>query len=370
MPTATVKHRRRLSARPVRPPRTRMDMEAASPPAVPDKPRPERAARHASYARKQPHTGAAAGTDNKTKRRFVQLVCCLIIFGAALLVKLLSPDSAEAMKRAMADSIGNGIDYKAAFATVGQTLSSGGGIAEAFRVLSGELFGEKSDGQPAADMPEDTNPAQKDPGTDPPSDSGGGEDGQALSPQPTASDASPRGFESVPLRLSGWEVSLSEEDALDDTAPVPFGMEVPPTVDYTNYPIDFSHMTPVSGPMTSDFGYRDHPVYNETLFHYGVDIGANSGDSVSCFADGTVDAAGYSDTYGNYVKVLHKDGISTFYAHLRKILVAEGQTVKKGDVIAQVGMTGTATGPHLHFEVRRGDTMLDPKYYVDFSSAV
>ena len=128
--------------------------------------------------------------------------------------------------------------------------------------------------------------------------------------------------------------------------------------------LGFSYVCPLSGTMTSPFGWRADPVSGEERVHYGVDIAGAEGDSVSCFADGSVGTVGESALLGNYVTVNHDLGFSTLYAHCSAIAVSAGQRVQKGEVIASVGATGNATGPHLHFEVHDGGQYLNPIYYV------
>lgn len=128
--------------------------------------------------------------------------------------------------------------------------------------------------------------------------------------------------------------------------------------------LGFSYVCPLSGTMTSPFGWRADPVSGEERFHYGLDIAGAEGDSVACFADGSVGTVGESALLGNYVTVNHDLGFSTLYAHCSAIAVSAGQRVQKGEVIASVGATGNATGPHLHFEVHDGGQYLNPIYYV------
>ena len=99
--------------------------------------------------------------------------------------------------------------------------------------------------------------------------------------------------------------------------------------------------------------------------HYGVDLAANEGTEILCFADGTVIVVGESSSYGKYCMVEHAGGYSTLYAHCSRITVSSGAAVKEGQKIAEVGETGVATGPHLHFELQKNGTYLNPIYYVD-----
>ena len=112
--------------------------------------------------------------------------------------------------------------------------------------------------------------------------------------------------------------------------------------------------------VTSQYGMRMHPVYKKYMMHYGIDIAAGYGVNIYACKDGYVSIAKYHVTYGYYVLINHQDGTSTLYAHCSKLLTTAGSYVKQGDVIAKVGATGTATGNHLHFEVRVNGTCVDP----------
>ena len=138
----------------------------------------------------------------------------------------------------------------------------------------------------------------------------------------------------------------------------------PPNVCLTQQVLGFDYVQPVTGTVTDGFGYRDHPIDGDMRFHYGVDMEANSGDVICSFADGTVTAVGESSDLGKYITVLHANGYTTLYAHCSRITASSAQQVKAGDPIAEAGDTGRATGPHLHFEMHRDTTYLNPVYYV------
>ena len=114
--------------------------------------------------------------------------------------------------------------------------------------------------------------------------------------------------------------------------------------------------------ITSPFGNRLHPVLKVYKMHTGVDIAGSgcNGKNVVAAADGTVITAGWISGYGNTVVVDHGGGITTLYGHSQKLLVKKGQQVKRGEAIMLVGMTGYATGPHLHFEVRENGKYVNP----------
>jgi murein DD-endopeptidase MepM/ murein hydrolase activator NlpD len=117
--------------------------------------------------------------------------------------------------------------------------------------------------------------------------------------------------------------------------------------------------------VTSNYGTRIHPITKTQKFHKGLDIGAAQGTDVLAAADGTVLIAGWnSGGYGYYVTINHGGGLVTLYAHNSKLLVSSGQQVKKGQVIAKVGSTGNSTGPHIHFEVLKNGSVVNPYNYL------
>jgi len=117
---------------------------------------------------------------------------------------------------------------------------------------------------------------------------------------------------------------------------------------------------PVSGPVTSEFGVRRHPVFGDMRQHNGVDFQAPHGASVVAADSGTVITSTYNSSYGNYVVVAHGGGVTTLYAHLSSRSVSVGDSVSKGQQVGLVGSTGISTGPHLHFEVSVGGSRINP----------
>jgi murein DD-endopeptidase MepM/ murein hydrolase activator NlpD len=109
---------------------------------------------------------------------------------------------------------------------------------------------------------------------------------------------------------------------------------------------------PVNGVITSEFGMRYHPILHRYRMHTGVDIAAPEGTPIHAAGDGTVIVASYLNGYGYTVVIDHGRGLTTLYGHCSELLVHVGETVHQGQVIARVGATGLATGPHCHFEVR------------------
>jgi murein DD-endopeptidase MepM/ murein hydrolase activator NlpD len=119
---------------------------------------------------------------------------------------------------------------------------------------------------------------------------------------------------------------------------------------------------------TSFFGSRSNP-FNEgrSEFHPGLDFRGDIGDPVKCTASGKVIFTGRAGGYGNCVRIRHTDGIETWYGHLSRIMVHEGEHVDVAQVIGKVGSTGRSTGPHLHYEVRRNGKAVNPVQYLSLN---
>ena len=125
---------------------------------------------------------------------------------------------------------------------------------------------------------------------------------------------------------------------------------------------------PAPGLLTSRYGTRVHPIYGDSRFHAGIDIGGGLGARVSAADGGTVIYAGSAAGYGTLVVITHgvvggRD-LSTAYAHMGQLDVYEGQIVGRGEKVGEIGNEGNSTGPHLHFEVRRDGEPVDPLDYV------
>lgn len=121
---------------------------------------------------------------------------------------------------------------------------------------------------------------------------------------------------------------------------------------------------PVRGRISSDFGRRRHPITRIWENHGGVDIAASYGAKIVAPADGRVKSAGYKYGYGYMITIDHGFGYQTLYAHCSRLAVRTGQAVCRGDVIGYVGQSGTATGPHLHYEIRVKGVQVDPAKFL------
>lgn len=246
------------------------------------------------------------GKEMGVPRLWVQLIVCGALFVALIGLKLLMPGNLSALRGTLGQWLVRDADFISAFSAVGRAASGeqdwGDSLSEAYVAV----FGGESKAQ------------------------------------------------EVSGNLIG--MTVSEQDVSDLTS----ARELPALAVGEQRILGFSYTTPLSGTVTSPFGWRDDPNGAGECFHYGMDIAGEEGASVACFADGTVGTVGESNILGNYVTVNHEGGFSTLYAHCSAITASAGQSVKKGDAIAKVGSTGNATGSHLHFEVHDGEEYLNP----------
>jgi murein DD-endopeptidase MepM/ murein hydrolase activator NlpD len=132
----------------------------------------------------------------------------------------------------------------------------------------------------------------------------------------------------------------------------------PPPESPLGGPVSF--IWPVRGPITSPFGMRTDPVTGRYALHSGIDIGVDYGTPIRAAADGLIIYAGWYGGYGNLITIDNGDSYSTLYAHCSAMYVSINQRVERGQVIGAVGATGYATGPHLHFEIRKNGVPFDP----------
>ena len=264
-----------------------------------------RGGKRAAPGRRDPlRTGKA-----RTPRTIAQIVVCGALFVALVGLKLVMPGHLSELRGTLGEWLVRDADFVSAFSAVGRAASGeqdwGDSLSEAYvAVFGGEGKAQEVSGE-----------------------------------------------------LIG--VTVPEQDVSDLAS----GRELPALAVGEQRILGFSYACPLSGTMTSPFGWREDPNSGEECFHYGVDIAGEEGAAVSCFADGTVGTVGESNILGNYVTVNHEGGFSTLYAHCSAITVSAGQSVRKGDEVARVGSTGNATGPHLHFEVHDGGEYLNPIYY-------
>ena len=128
------------------------------------------------------------------------------------------------------------------------------------------------------------------------------------------------------------------------------------------------YLNPVkTGYISSKYGMRNDPINGRHRFHKGIDIAGRKGSSIETIASGFVTFAGHKGGYGNVVEIHHSDSLKSRYAHLNTILVKKGSVVRQGEKIATLGATGRVTGPHLHLEVWKNGSAVNPQNYLNLA---
>ena len=236
----------------------------------------------------------------------LRVIVCGVTFILLVGLKLVLPGSLAALRGTLGTWLARDADFVSAFSAVGRSVSGEGGALDALEDAYVAVFG--------------------------------------------ASEA--------------VEVSGATELPMDDEPPPTQTRDWPEHTVAEQRVLGFDYAAPLAGAVTSPFGWREHPDTGREAFHYGVDLAADEGTAIACFADGVVGVVGESVELGKYLTVHHANDALTLYAHCSRITVASGDTVTRGGKLAEVGSTGNATGPHLHFELHIGADCLDPQYYL------
>ena len=319
------------------------------------------------------------GRSGQVQVRFAQLLICLALFLAVFLGKGLFPQKLGQVGEDILALMGTDLDIPKALSNLGASLKEGDSLLADLGAFCVEVFGPAPrESAPPEEAP--LPPVQPDAVLTSELEFLGGKSGTAA-----------RAAHYADFSRFGMELSPEEPEPEPEPEPITEEAEIPeppPAVpaagtvviysDYSGDPLpdhytmdqvslgELETMTPVMGRLTSGYGYRDHPISGKYFFHGGVDIGGQTGDAIAAFADGTVEYTGKNDSYGLYLQIDHGNGVKSFYAHCSKIVVTKGQTVAMGDKVAEIGSTGTSTGPHLHLELKYDKMHLNPAYYVKF----
>ena len=328
-----------------------------------------------------------SATDSREGRAVIRLTVCGVIFVLLVAVKLLFPQTVSRLAQTAGELIGRDADFAEAFAAMGRAVSGEEGVGDSLQDAYTAVFNpaDESDAvlanagaeieedylDPAAklmrftetELPEQTETADSNPEVPLP-------ESTASEPQPVP-DVEQQPQETAQtesmVEIAAEETQSEVEETATAAASQVYTMPaLPENASLEQRNLGFAHTSPIVAPLTSPFGWREHPVSGGTRFHYGIDLGAATGTDICAFADGTVYATGDSSSLGYYIMIQHEDGYMTLYAHCSKITVTSG-AVTMGQKIAEVGETGIATGPHLHFELHDGDLYLNPIYYVELA---
>lgn len=301
----------------------------------------------------QKRRGQRTVLGEREKRRLLQLGLCLVLFGAVFFAK--GSDRLIRLREELSDTLAASADFRAAFADLGWSMANGQPVTDTLGDLWVDVFLAREKEAPAAwkdgplyqsarrDLARAAathtvllrGPAQKEVSEDPMAHSGARDVVQKPETEPAV----------IYVEYTG--------PALPDNT----------TMD--RYALGLSEtVSPVIAPLSSPFGWREHPIDGDEKFHYGLDLAAETGTPVLAFAAGTVDYIGESDVFGQYLQLRHEGGVTSFYAHCSKLCVQQGQQVAAGEKVAESGATGRVTGPHLHFELKRDGVRLNPLYYI------
>lgn len=246
-------------------------------------------------------------------RSFTQLTVCGVLFSLLVVLKLILPQEMERLQVFFREKMESSIDVQAVFSSIGEAIGGEQSVGDTVEEVYAAVF----------------NPVG----------------------------------EAVEVMEDEADIPAVEEEETPPAPHVYTAENIPEDAALEQEVLGFAYCAPVMGTVSSPFGYREHPVEGVEKFHYGLDIAAAEGTEICAFADGTVQVCGESSSLGKYLILAHENDYTTLYAHCSSLSVTSGETVAKGQKIAEVGRTGTATGDHLHFELRCGDTYIDPIYY-------
>ena len=321
-------------------------------------------------------SGRQGGRRQKRRQeqtRLLQLLVCLAIFLLVFIGKGVFPNRLVQVRDNLLSLITADVDFQAAFSGLGDSMSQGGTILDELGQFCVEVFGgsrEDPEQPGASGVPELASMVVQEQqflSAEP--------DGQALASHFFSEEGLPAPeLPQQPVQAQPAQDPVQEEPAVAAVGTVIRKSDYDGQALPASYTMDelslgtLETMTPVLGHISSGFGYRDHPINGNYQFHGGVDIGANMGDPIQAFASGTVEYTGEDDSYGLYFQIDHGNGVKSFYAHCSTVLVRKGQAVSIGDTVALVGSTGTATGPHLHLELRCAGLRVNPIYYIEYLS--
>lgn len=302
------------------------------------------------------------------RRRLIQLLVSLALFLLVYIGRGVFPARFEMWRSAIYDDV----DFSAAFHEFSLAVSDGHPLRESLEALGVRILG----GEPEPDKPVSAESV-------PPeiillSQTPGAGRAYLNTHGVKAETGTEKTVDEPPLPSATQQPESGNTQTAEPTQPVPEtavpqeytedGVKLPSNVSFAFYELGLPEtVDPVTGPVTSTFGYRDSPINGEPEFHLALDIGSEEGTEIGAFADGVVEYIGESDIFGQYLKIAHANGVSSFYAHCSKLLVRKGDTVTCGQTVALVGQTGDATGPHLHLTIAKDKVRLNPAFYVGLS---
>lgn len=307
----------------------------------PQYPRP---ARSAARNRRRPAAHGGRKDEQKHGAGMIgfQAAVCILILIAAVAVQLAGSETFSSAKKFVAAALTTNITQKQFSQALAQLRALIPDAKSVFTASGASSAGSRSSGAGSAVSSSKAASASASAAA-----SSGGSSGAAAASSSTVSNIV------IGEDGAGGE-DLEANMAKDGTLLPPAGASLGPVC------LSVRPEWPVRGRVTSSFGYRINPITHRFSFHTGVDIAAAKGTPIGAALPGTVEDAGVSAAYGNYILLSHGGGIETFYGHCETLLKKKGDTVQTGETIAAVGTTGYSTGYHLHFEIRVAGVRYDP----------
>ena len=333
------------------------------------------ARRRAQQMRRGSARGGRRTAAQAESRALARLTICGVVFVLLVAVKLLFPEAVSGFARSAGQLIGRNADFKEAFAAMGRAVSGQAAVSDSLQDAYTAVFSPSPPLEEESAAPSRTK-ASLDPGArllrytavrlpeaeaEPMAEIVVDLDG---APAPQSPPEEPAGEPEPPAAPAAETEEEDDTTAAEAVSYVYTMPALPENASLEQRNLGFAHTSPIRGALSSAFGWREHPIEGGNKFHYGVDLAADQGTDILAFADGEVYATGESSTLGNYIMLQHQGGYITLYAHCSRVTAAGGAVVK-GEKIAEVGDTGLATGPHLHFELHDGDLYLNPIFYVE-----
>lgn len=278
------------------------------------------------------HRGQRTVLGEREKRRLIQLGICIAVFAAVLLAR--GSERLGALRGELSSILEGNADFRGALVDLDWSVAAGRSWGKTLNGLLTDVFLPAAPGSPASREGAAYHSAQAVLRAGDVSGLLRRPSEEKFPPDPMINSGAPAAVE-APVQMQPEPV----EPALVYTNYT--GPALPDNTTMDRYALGLEKTaTPLLGRMTSEFGWREHPIEGGEKFHCGVDLKADTGTPVLAFASGTVDYIGESDIYGQYLQLRHGNGVTSFYAHCSKLCVQQGQKVTVGEKVAESGATG------------------------------
>lgn len=314
-----------------------------------------------NYVRRRPRLDdAKLKTPEKPKSSFFltgfQIGTCVFILAVALALKQFGGSYFVTAKSYVKEALQKSItseEVTAVLHRIGEQLPDAAEVFSSGVVPSGSSGNSQSKATSGASS-----------GSSAAASSGSGSSSKS-SPSSNISASSTNTAAASSLKMMNCAFTGGEDLPAIDSAISADKSQMPPvSASLAPFKVTIRPIMPVSGRLTSVYGYRVNPITKKYSFHTGMDIAAAEGTPIVAAYAGKAEQVGKSADYGNFVLLDNGGGIKTFYGHCQVVLIKQGDTVKAGQTIAKVGSTGASTGDHLHFEIRVNSKFENPQWVI------